>query len=358
MIPVRPSGYLDDLDAEVARLVDLARSHTAPAPVTAAAHDRAVLATLQLDGSPITALPEELSVVETSGAATAYAAPSSWYTSFDLLEDAPDERILALEASGVSGTYASDDLLVTLADDPLTALAELHRRLTRGLLAPDLAGAPRRTDQAVQDAATGRVIYYTTPPEAVVGELDALAGWLSGPAQELTPLRAAGLLHLELLRIHPFEAANGRLARVAARLWLRREGHDPQGLAAAEPALAADRLGYHEEVAGSLRRRDAGPWLERWGEAVAAGLRRALHELGLLSTDIPSRSQAFLDARRPGEGFTVADLRAHTTAGGALAPAADANPGRAAVDEELRRLLDAGAVDRVPGSRGLRFVIA
>ena len=380
------TAQLDRLDAEVARLADLARGAPAPEHVAAAAHERTVVATLQLDGSPIRELPDHLDVPagggdrwasgtasasasgtapgapgSTSASGTAlgapgatsrsrvepaYGQPSSWYTSFELLADAPDEAIIALEASGVASAYASADLVPKLAEQPLTALGELQRRLTHGLLDPVLAGAPRTTDQAVQDTTIGRVLYAAVDPAEIADELERLAAWMAGAATRFPPLHAAGLLHLELLRIHPFEAANGRLARVAARLWLRRGDLDPHGLAVAEAELATDRLGYHEEVAATLRRRDAGIWLERWAEAVAAGLRRSVREAGWLEIEPPRRARAFLAEHRSGDTFTVADYRTHLRGDVAVA------------DADLGRLVDAGAVTRVPGSRGLRFTVA
>jgi hypothetical protein len=381
----RPSAHLDRLLAEVDELADLARTSTPPDSVVAAARERTLVATLQLDGSPIRELPSDLDVPAgrpgdttagsvagaatgtTGGSATGTAggsttgtaggsadgaaaelpaSPSSWYTSFRMFEEAPEERIVALEALGVDAAYASDDLTARFPDEPIETLRELHRRLTAGLLDPDRAGKPRTTEQAVQDTSVGRVLYYTVHPQIVAEELEQLGAWLARPATRLAPLHGAGLLHLEILRIHPFEAANGRLARVAARMWLRRGGLDPHRLAVAEPELAADALGYHEEVAGTLRRRDAAIWLERWGEAVAAGLRRHAREAGWLAVELPWRAASFLDDRAPASRFTVADYREHV----------DGDADRA--DEDLRRLLDAGAVTRAHGGRGLRFVVA
>ncbi len=358
---LRPTAHLEHLNAEVDRLADLATGNTAPEELTTAARERTIVATLRLDGSPVQSLTDHLEVPEAEhGSGSAYTSkPSSWYGSFELLEDAPDERIITLEVQGATSAYASDDLIDQLTDDPLTALGELHRRLTRGLLAPERAGVPRTTDQAVQDSSIGRVVYFTVLPDRVPEELLRLTSWLAGSATELPPLHAAGLLHLEVLRIHPFEAANGRLARAAARLWLRRGGLDPQGLAVAEEALAADPLGYHEEVAGTLRRRDAGIWLERWGDAVAAGLRRSAREAGWLNVELPRRSRSFVDTRSPGETFTVADYRTHASENEASNDDAsdDGTRDDGAADGELTALLDAGVISRVPGSRGLRFVV-
>lgn len=357
LAPVRGSHHLDVLDVEVARLAERATAAVIDDAVVTQARDRTVVATLQLDGSPLTEVPADLDLTAPQPVTASTSEPcpngetrrggntSSWYTSFQLLEDTPDEDILRLEVLGAAAAHTADDLVDDLANDPVAALAELHRRLTVGLVDPRVAGQPRVTEQAVHDASIGRILYYTTTPEAIAAELDQLSAWLTGPARELTGLRAAGLLHLELLRIHPFEAANGRLARAAARLWLRGAGLDPDGLAVAEGALARQRLAYHEEVASTLRRREATPWLERWGDAVADGLRESLRAADRLDHRLPVRPRAFLDLHASGSAFTVADYRAHC------------DGDRPAADDELALLLDTGEVVREPGSRGLRYLV-
>jgi Fic family protein len=340
--------HLVELVAEAERLA--AALAAAPGPdrdaLAARRTDEAALATLQLDGAPLDRLPttddlpDELPELATAAAGD---RPGTWFDAMGTLRDDPDEAVQALETAGVRAADASTDLEDQLLTSATEALAELHRRLTRGLVAPDVAGAVRRTEQAVHDASVGRVLYFPTDPAAIPRELALLDTWLASAATREHALVVSGMLHLELLRIHPFEAANGRLARSAARLVLRGRGLDPAGLAAPEPHLAADPLGYHEEVARTARRRDATIWLERWGEAVTEGLRTAARELGLLTRDLPERAVTFLDTLED-DAFTVADYRADAAAG----------PEDARAD--LRDLLDAGRIDRVPGSRGLRFV--
>ncbi len=342
--------HLVELLAEVSGLADLLRT-TDPDPETVAdTRDRALLATLQLDGSPLTELPSEeriaaLGLPSVDDQPVPSTRGSSWYTSFDAMTDAPDERLLALEARGVLAAFAADDLAGGLQDDPIATLAELHTRLTVGLVAPDRAGVPRQSEQAVHDATIGRILYYTAEPAEVPDALDALADWLRGPGRVAHALITAGILHLEVLRIHPFDAANGRLARAAARLTLRAAGLDPHGLAAPEVALARDPLGYHDEVASTLRRRDASIWLERWGDAVATGLREAGRTLGVVPIDLPESAASFL-AGLTTDAFTVLHYREHRDG--------DVEAARG----DLLAMLDAGAVSRVPGSRGLRFVVS
>lgn len=346
-LPYTRTPHLVGLVAEAEALA--ARLEESP---SGAAHatlwSQAALASLHLDGSTIPDAPSPAQVRTAREAAEVVATPApagSWATTLRSaadVADAADETLWAREYQGVMSALSSDDLADRVLRDPVDALADLHRRLTAGLLAADRAGRPRTTEQAVHDGSVGRILYHVVPPADVPGELHRLAGWLVSGAAREHALVVSGILHLELLRIHPFEAANGRLARAAARLVLRTRGLDPHGLAVAEVALAEDPLATHEEVARTRRRRDLTIWLERWGEAVTAGLRHAARHLDLVDTPVPDRALAAMAARSPGE-FTIMDYRG----------TAEVGPEQARAD--LAALLDAGHVVRVLGSRGLRF---
>jgi hypothetical protein len=348
------SDHLVGLVAEVERLASLVGTADPAARrrVAAARGDAAIHASLVLDGAPAAALPDQRTAEErlaarapdgaTRPAARAGAPRRGWLDTLRVLEDPADEELRALEVVGVARALAADAPADALFVDLAEALRELHGHLTRGLIDAERVGAPRTSDQAVHDGSVGRLLYATAAPAAVPGEVALLGGWLVAAGSREHALIVSGVVHLELLRIHPFDAANGRLARAAARLLLRARGLDPDGLAAPEPALARDPLGYHEEVARTLRRRDLTIWLERWGEAVSDGLRTAARDLALLPDAVPDRAARFV-ADRDDPAFTLADYRAQT-------PALP-EPARA----DLAALLDAGRIRRRPGSRGLRF---
>jgi Fic family protein len=344
---VGTSQHLTELLGEADRLVE--RIRTAPEArrieLACARTDAATLATLALDGSPLTEMPDLEAVAQPwpvpDATDTTGTRRGTWLDAMRALEDAPDEHLQALEVLGARAGLGSEDLAALLCTEPLTALEELHRRLTHGLVADERAGRPRLVEQAVHDASTGRVLYFTTDPAAIGAELAGLAAWLVGHG-DAHPVLVSGILHLELLRIHPFDAANGRLARTAARLVLRAGGLDPEGLSCPEPQLAADALGYHEEVASTARRRDATIWLERWAEAVSGGLRDSARDLEVLTSAVPDTARTVL-AEVSSEAFTIADYRAHA--------AVDVQQAHA----DLGALLDSGEITRVPGSRGLRY---
>jgi fido (protein-threonine AMPylation protein) len=338
------SPHLDALIEEAERLGRELRSVPGERRVLLA-HDRGdecTIATLRLDGSPMEHLPDLESTGGTDATPAGTARSGTWLDAMGLGGEPSDERIQALEALGVRAALGSDDLGERLLTDTIDALEELHRRLTLGLVHAERAGAPRVTEQAVHDASLGRIIFYASPPETIADELAGLSSWLDEAGRAEHPLVVSGLLHLELLRVHPYDAANGRLARAASRLLLRARGLDPDGLACPEPELAADAIGYHEEVARTRRRRDATIWLERWAEAVAAGMRRSALRLRTDAVSAPDDALRVLGGLD--DDFTLADYRDRC--------GTDTSGART----ELSRLLDAGCIERVPASRGLRFV--
>jgi Fic family protein len=251
-----------------------------------------------------------------------------------------DPRIRTLEIHGAAAGLDADDLAAALRAEPIVALRELHGRLTRGLVAPERAGRIRVSEQAVHDASTGRILYFTTDPRRVGADLEALCGWLATTDDHAAIV--AGTAHLELLRIHPFDAANGRLARAVSLLLLRDGGLDPRGLAVTDAQLADDPIGYHEQVAGALRSRDLDRWLEYFAESVEAGLLDAARTLPVAFEPPLDRAAGFLDALAE-PAFTLADYRDTVRV--------DVDAAR----DDLDRLLEAGEIRRVRGSAGLRF---
>ena len=345
-----PSEHLADLLAEIDGLATRIREAPA-ADRTRLGRERgeaAALATLHLDGSPVETWPDledtwpDLEDVAGAPLDGATPAPGTWLDALRAWEDEPDERVLAREVLGATAGLGSDDLARGLRTTTRAALEELHRRLTHGLVADERAGRPRELEQAVHDASTGRILYFASDPARIDDELDGLQGWMAAQAERAHPVVSSGVLHLEVLRIHPFDAANGRLARTAARLLLRASGLDPDGLACPEPELAGDPLGYYEEVARTARRHDATIWMERWAEAVTAGLRASAARLDALDRSVPPELLARL-RQLDGHLVTIGDYRELVDGGTPQARA------------ELAQLVAGGHLVRLPGSRGLRF---
>lgn len=306
----------------------------------------------RLDASPLT--DETADAVDageleaTAGAATAGDAASGWARALKL-DGMPTQRVAAIEYANLQGCFdAERGIVPRIFSDPGGALAELHGLICEGLIEPALVGALRKTPRAVHDGAQGMMIYASPEPEALQGLFAALTGWLGSASASKPDLVVAGIVHERILEWQPFEAANGRVARAAARVVLRARGLDPDGLAVTEQLLSADPAGYHTEVAATKRRRgELGRWLERYAEAVVDGLERAVDEVDARPPpDPPERAVAHIRALGAGQLVTLPEY------------AAAVGVNREVARRELGLLRRASYLAREPGRRGLRYRVS
>lgn len=295
--------------------------------------DLAVIANCRLDGSPMATTP-------TPGDVTSLVD-----------DDADPAAVQRREYAGVEAALRSDDLGVLLRRDALRALPALHRTLTTGLVASPSAGMLRRSHQVVSDGVEGRIVFHPVAPADIAPQLPALQR-LSAD-RTLHPVVVAGLVQFEVLRLHPFESANGRLARVAARLVLREAGLDPAGMAVAEVPMSARRVGNYDVLAAALRSGDLTVWLETWAEDVASGLRLATTALGIAPDEVAPAAIEELPST-----FTLVELARLDWGGEAIE--VGTRPQRADLDLDATRrlasrLADSGLLSIASGSRGLRM---
>ena len=325
------------------------------APLAAAARREAARRSVRLDASPLDddiadevdrRLAEGLPAIEDRpGAPVAETSHGGWGQALKL-EGMPTHEVAAVEYSNALAAHAAEaELASRLFARPLEVLGEAHGLLCDGLVAPEVIGRPRLTEQAMHDGAQGRVLYTAPPPHALPGLLAALEGWLGEGSATLPAVVVAGVVHERLLQWLPYEAANGRLARLTARLVLRARGIDPQGIAVPERGLSDSPLAYYSEVAATIRRRgDLGPWLERWAEVVCAALEEAAGQVDPVPQPVlPARARTLAETLRAGQEITLTE---HSTAAGISREVALA---------ELRQLERAGALRAVAGGHGLRW---
>lgn len=311
--------------------------------------------TTRLDASPLTdetadAVDARLAageppVAQAPEIPTAEALRVGWARALKL-DGMQTQEVAAIEYANVlAAADAEGALAADVLDRPLEVLAAANGLLCNGLVDPDVIGRPRRTEQAMHDGAQGLVLYHAPPPEALPALLEALGGWLGDRSATVPGVVVAGIVHERILEWLPYEAANGRLARMASRLILRARGIDPQGLSVPERLLAADAVDYYAEVAATTRRRgDLGPWLERWAEVTCAALEAAADAVDPQPEPaLSSGARSLADALPAGAKISVKE---HAEQTGLRREAALA---------ELRSLERATILVVEPRSRGLRW---
>jgi Fic family protein len=73
---------------------------------------------------------------------------------------------------------------------------------------------------------SGQIHFYTEPIK-VQDEMDSLMQWYSKSSKGLSVVELAAVFHYRLVKIHPFDDGNGRLARILMNLLLIKEGFLP-----------------------------------------------------------------------------------------------------------------------------------
>jgi hypothetical protein len=341
------SPYLDVLEAQRAALVDALRPALTAGDIEAAHRESARLS-VRLDASP---LEDETAAAVDRGEGPDQPVPggdrdgAGWASALRL-EGMPSQDIAAMEYRGVRAAQAEEaGLAAAFFDAPVATLAGVQRHVAAGLIDDERLGALRSTSRAVHDGAQGRVIFHAPPPERLPDLLAELDAWVRRARSGQDPLVIAGVVHARLLHWRPFEAANGRVARLASRIALRASGGDPWGVAVPERVLVRDPLSYASEIAATIRRgTDLRPWNERAAEAVVAGLEHVARRHRLAPEGVDARAMRACGAVTPGDTVTVPQV------------AGAAGLDRSAALVQCNLLCWAGLLRRDVGTHGLRYV--
>lgn len=169
-----------------------------------------------------------------------------------------------------------------------TELKDIHRLTTQRILEDARSGQYRLTQVVIRNSRTGEITFRPPPAVEVPYQLDELFAWFnSAPAREVHPILRAGVMHYELVRIHPFVDGNGRVARGMTLLVLFREGYDVKRFFSLEEYYdthPAEYYGALQSVAAN--RGEITPWLEFFVEGLAVELVKIKEKVLSLSRDL------------------------------------------------------------------------
>ena len=155
---------------------------------------------------------------------------------------------------------------------PITekVILKIHQLVTAKTLAPQFSGQYRPGPIYVVRRRIGmpQETLYTGPNAKHVPKLMTdFIGWLKdSEVKDISPVLVAGIAHLEIAAIHPFNDGNGRTARALATLILYQRGYDFRRLFALEDYYNTDRPNYYKAInVGEnyeKRQTDISSWLE------------------------------------------------------------------------------------------------
>ena len=192
---------------------------------------------------------------------------------------------LVPDTPGVKGAHTPGVFI-----SPLTPhiLKQIHSLTTASLLPEGEAGHYRSVKVVIRNTKTQEITFRPPAPHEVPYFIDQLFSWLnSKEGQEVHPLIRSGLLHYELVRIHPFTDGNGRTARAMALLLLFLEGYELKKFFALEEYYDSHPEEYYLALQSvTSGDGDTTAWLEYFTLGIAIEFNRIKNLVQKLSLDL------------------------------------------------------------------------
>lgn len=117
--------------------------------------------------------------------------------------------------------------------------------------------------EVVSGGIGGERVHFLAPPrERLEAELARFLAWFENPPENLDGLVRAGIAHLWLITLHPFEDGNGRLARAVTDMAIARDERRPMRLFSLSAQIQHRRSAYYRILERTQRGElDITPWL-------------------------------------------------------------------------------------------------
>jgi Fic family protein len=167
-------------------------------------------------------------------------------------------------------------------------IKHLHSLTAHRLLEESQVGEYRKTQVVVKNAQTGEITFRPPPAVEVSFLLADFLSWANSVGGDVFhPALKAGVVHYELVRIHPFLDGNGRVSRAVATLILFLEGYDIKRFFSLEEYYDREPLNYYQALQSVGREQgNLTAWLEYFTQGIAIELTRIKEKVKSLSTDL------------------------------------------------------------------------
>ena len=175
-------------------------------------------------------------------------------------------------------------------DEKITVdlITSLHKLTVRKILDPDKCGIFRNTQVVVKNSKTGEVSFKPPPFEEVPRQIDDLVQFVnSSESRDIHSVLKSGIVHYELVRIHPFVDGNGRVARAFSTLILYEEGYDIRRFFSLEEYFDSDSKEYYEALQSVPKNNeDLTSWLEYFSLGLSIELSKIKEKIENISVDV------------------------------------------------------------------------
>lgn len=166
-------------------------------------------------------------------------------------------------------------------------IKRIHELTVNRILPPEKCGKFRETQVVVKNSQTGEVTFRPPPSTAIPAQMEELLQFINDQEnQDIHPVMKAGVVHYELVRIHPFVDGNGRVARALSTLILFLEGYDIRKFFSLEEYFDSDALDYYEALKSVTNNNgDLTVWLEYFTKGLSIELSKIKEKVENISID-------------------------------------------------------------------------
>ena len=183
------------------------------------------------------------------------------------------------------------------SDENITkdTILSMHKDLTNNLLSnPEYEGKFRQTSVYIGNPHTKDVNYVPPAAYKVPGLIDELLDWLNNETKDIYPVIIAGIVHYELVRIHPFIDGNGRTSRLMATLILSIHKFNIDKYFTLDEYYNQDRQAYVDALNSADKNHDLTNWLEYFCQGVLYSINKVKKEV-LQLAEITSKYETTIE---------------------------------------------------------------
>jgi Fic family protein len=200
----------------------------------------------------------------------------------------------------------------------------------------------------------GEVVFTPPPDNVVPQEMQNFMEWINNGFGDLNQVIAAGIIHYEFVRIHPFVDGNGRTARALAALFLYLMEFDIDRFFTLDEFYDNDRQAYYDALNSvDLNSRDLTKWLEYFLEGFLISIIEIKDQILLFSPAKEGRKKIKLSEkhRKIIEYIHLNGQISNSEVQKLL------NISRQGAYKDLRNLMDMDIVEKKGGSRSTYYVL-
>ncbi|MHC1680773.1 MAG: Fic family protein [Methanomassiliicoccales archaeon] len=168
-----------------------------------------------------------------------------------------------------------------------------------------------RTGQGVIEDNDGTPVFYATPPEAIIGQMNYLYEWINTYSGAYDPVVSATIMFHELESIHPFSDGNGRTGRTLFHLYLQQNGLANSYLCKVDINVLKDKEAYYQLLAYTDYKKSYTELIDYMSECILESYSEAVEYLrtkDLMSSGLDENKKRLIIKSKAVKGwFKVAD---------------------------------------------------